>query len=62
MKLVVEIDSVLWTKVRNGDAFQSDEEALAEIIASSLLATGKVRSTSELLLAANKIKVVKQDS
>ena len=59
MKFTVEIDDALWTKLRAQDAFSTDEEALTYMLASMAASTCQVKASTDLLLATNKVKVVK---
>lgn len=59
MKFTVEIDDSLWSKIRASDAFASDEEALTRILVVMITTSGQVKSSTDLILATNKVKVTK---
>ncbi len=59
MKFTVDIDDALWAKVRSQDAFASDEEALTRILVLMFTSSGQVKSSTDLILATNKVKVAK---
>jgi hypothetical protein len=59
MRFTVDIDDALWVKVRACDDFETDEEALTRIFALMLTSSGQVKSSTDLILATNKIKVTK---
>ena len=61
MRRIVEIDDKMWEKFREGDAFDSDEEALAYLIATVVTTKGphgRDSTTTQLALAAQKVKVL----
>jgi len=59
MDFAVHIDDAIWTKVRSGDAFgpNDDPDALVAILMAALEATGKVKSSTDLMLITGKIRV-----
>lgn len=59
MEFSVKIDNTTWAKIRAGDAFSSDEEALVAILASAFTVTGNLRASTELLIVTGKVKATK---
>jgi len=59
VKFTVEIDDSFWAKMRINDAFASDEETLMNILALMITSSGQVKTSTDLILATNKIKVTK---
>jgi hypothetical protein len=59
MDFVVHIDDSIWSRVRSGDAFgpKDDPDALVAILMAALEATGKVKTSTDLMLITGKIKV-----
>jgi hypothetical protein len=55
VKFTVEIDDVLWAKIRAQDG--KDEETLARLLAVAL--AGQVKTSTELLLVTGKVKVTR---
>jgi len=59
VKFTVEIDDVLWVKIRASDALETDEQALTRILAVAITASAHVKSSTDLIMATGKVKVSK---